>query len=341
MPGLTFGPTTSWSLELADHVSAMAVSPDGRRIAIGSLAGEVVVVDAADGSVEAKLPDHPLGVLDVAWSADGATIATGGQDGMLRVCDARGATVTEHDLGAWVLQVTWSPRGTLAAAAGKVLSVVAGDELRSALPVSSTISALAWSDNGTRVGVASYGGISWFDVDRARLDLPARRHDFKGSPLALALAPTGKWACAGYQDSSIHLWRLWSGDELTMSGYPAKIELLGFRSDGRWLASACLGELTWWDFGGKGPKGTAPAVGTAHTSRVTWLAWQPDGSALASGDPSGAVLLWPSPTSSRQDVAPSDVLDGTSAVAASSWTPDGTGVVVGRHDGTVSMHRVR
>jgi hypothetical protein len=61
---------------------------------------------------------------------------------------------------------------------------------------------------------------------------------------------TGKWACGGAQDATVHIWRLWSGRDLSMIGYPTKIEHLGFRDDGRWLAVGCMGDLTVRDFRG-------------------------------------------------------------------------------------------
>lgn len=338
MSRLTAGPSRPL-VALGDHVSALAVSGDGSRLAVGSLAGDSAIIDLRSGDVVAALPGHSLGVLAAAWSPDGALLATGGQDGVLRIADRDGGTVESHALGSWVGDVMWSPGGVLAAAAGRVVIVRNTDGAMHHLPAAvSTVTALRWAANGTRLGVAAYGGVTWFDTDRLPLDRPARRHDFKGSPLALALSPTGKWACAGYQDASIHLWPLWSGDELTMSGYPAKIELLDFRHDGRWLASACLAELTCWDFAGKGPKGTRPAVGDAHRSRITWLGWQPGGSWLASADQDGQVLFWRSPASTGADLTPSGRIEGDVEVATAAWLPDGTALLVGRHDGTVSRH---
>jgi WD40 repeat protein len=341
VPGVRIG-QPSWSLTLDDHVSALDVSPDGRHLLAGSLAGDLLIVDVSTGTVEAKLPSHPLGVLDARWSSDGSRLAAGGQDGVLRLCDRAGATQAEHTLGGWVEHVAWSPKGTLAASAGRILTVVGNDgNVHRCEPVSSTITAAAWAGNGTRVGVASYGGLTWFDTDRLPSPTPARRHDFKGSPLALVLSPTGKWACAGYQDSSIHLWPLWSGDDLSMSGYPAKLEHLAFRPDGRWMASACLAEITWWSFAGKGPKGTRPAVGNAHDARISWLGWQPGGQILASGGQDARLVLWPSPTSVNDDVEPLHVIDADSEVATAAWLPSGDGLVVGRRDGSVELRAAR
>lgn len=339
MPGVSLGPAR-WSVTLDDHVNTVAVSPDGGLVVVGSLGGDAVVVDAASGEALAKLVAHPMGVLVASWSPDGSCIATGGQDGVLRLSLPTGAPVAEHRLGGWVERLAWSSRGVLAAASGRVLNLVDRDgRLLHRYPaVSSTITAVNWAGNGTRVGVASYGGLTWYDIDRRRADAPSRRHAFKGSPLALVLSPTGKWACAGYQDASIHIWPLWSGDELTMSGYPAKIEHLAFRGDGRWLASACLEEITIWDFAGKGPKGRRPAAGTAHEARISWVGWQPHGDGLATGGQDGRLVLWPSPTSVTRPLEPLAVVELGSEIATAVWSIDGRSLVVGRHDGVVASH---
>jgi WD40 repeat protein len=339
--GVTVG-EVRWSFTLDEHVSCLVPSPAGGIAVAGSLAGDVVLIDLDTGAVVRRLPDHPLGVLGAAWSADGSLLATGGQDGRLRIVRADGTEVADHRTGGWVQHLAWSPTGVLAVGAGRSLLIVGDDgELRHRYePEASTITAVCWSDNDTRVGVTAYGGITWYDVDRLPTATAARRHQYKGSPIALALSPKGRWACAGYQDASIHLWPLWSGSDLQMSGYPAKIEHLAFRHDGRWLASACLGEITVWDFGGRGPAGRRPVAGSAHTSRITWLGWRPGGTVLASGDADGDVVLWPSPSAARSRLAPLQRIGGEAGVATGAWLPGGDALVVGRHDGRVEFRPV-
>jgi WD40 repeat protein len=205
--------------------------------------------------------------------------------------------------------------------------------------VSSTITDVAWSPNGKRVGVTAYGGIAWYDPDVERPD-PIRFYAWKGSLLGLALSPDGKWACAGSQDASIHLWRLWSADELSMSGYPAKIERLAFRDDSRWMATACLGEVSIWDFSRRGPRGTAPASGDAHDRHIETLAWEPGGERLVTGGPDGRLVLWPSPRRQRQTLRPLDISIAHAGVSRIAWLPDATALVVGRDDGSVEARAI-
>lgn len=329
----------SWRLQLGDYVSTIDVAPDGDHVVAGSLDGDVTLV-GVDGSVIRKLDEHAMGVLCAAWSPDGSRLAVGGQDGRVRVYARTGELVTILNGSAWISSLAWSPDGLLLAAADGRHLVLCGRDAATVhrFPaVSSTITKVAWATNGKRVGVTSYGGITWYDPERLDDAAPARTHAFKGSPLTLALAPDGRWACAGFQDATIHLWRLWSGDELSMSGYPAKLEHLAFRHDSAWMASACLEELTVWDFSGKGPKGRAPAIGSVHEHHISCLAWEPDGTRLLTGGADGRLVLWPSPRSTRRPLEPEHVRFSEPGVAALCWHPSGNSAVVGLADGTVEL----
>lgn len=331
--------TASWRSALADWVEVVVPSPSGEVAAIGSLAGDAVVVDLRTGDVIATLADHAMGVLATAWSPDGSTLAVGGQDGAVRRYGGDGRTLGEAALGGWVAALAWSPDGRyLAAAAGRRVHLLDGTGAATALEEqTSTVTALAWSADGSRLGVAAYGGVRWYEPDRLPDTAPARSMAWKGSLLSLVTAPDGRWACSGAQDNSIHLWRLWSGDDLQMSGYPSKVEHLAFHHDSRWMAAACLGEVTVWDFGGKGPAGRAPATGEGHDRHITAIGWQPGGDLLASAGADGRVALWPSPRRAGQTLRAAAVADHDTSASTLAWLPTGDGLLVGRADGAVEL----
>jgi WD40 repeat protein len=340
-----------WSLALDDYVSVLRVRPsrrpgDGDLVAIGSLGGRAAVVDTLTGTVVAELDEHPFGVLDAAWSASGDRLAVGGHDGVVRlyaVGDLIDGSVPQvravGSFGApgWVARLAWSPTDeVLAAAIGRRLVLLdsAAAVRQQFDPAGSTITDVAWATNGRRVGAIAYGGIDWFDPE-ASTSAPTRTMAWKGSLLTLALSPDGKWACAGAQDSSVHIWKLWSGDELSMSGYPAKIEHLAFAPDGRWMATACLGEITVWDFAKRGPKGTIPASGSGHRRHVEAMAWSPGGAVLVTGGADGRLVVWPAPRRQREAMVPIDAVELGAGLSRLAWTPDGGLLLVAQTDGTV------
>jgi tricorn protease-like protein len=71
----------------AGPVYSIAYSPDGARIAAGSVGGEVRVYKTSDGSRAAALKDHGGAVFSIAFHPSGARVATGGYDGLIREFD--------------------------------------------------------------------------------------------------------------------------------------------------------------------------------------------------------------------------------------------------------------
>ncbi len=71
-------------------VTAVAVSPSGRRIASASLDCTIRLWDAESGQELIALTGHPGPPFwDVAFSPDGHTIASASDDGLVRLWDGR------------------------------------------------------------------------------------------------------------------------------------------------------------------------------------------------------------------------------------------------------------
>ena len=321
----------AWTAELSDHVGAVAWSPSGAVVAAGSMGGEAVLVDAVDGRVRAEFASHALGVLDIAWSPDGARVASAGHDGRVVVASAAdGAPVAEVRSLGQANCVAWSPDGRLLAAGiGRELLVLgdSGDVVMRAGEQPSTVTDVAWSADGRRVGVACYGGVRWYEPQR-RSQKPARVLGWKGSLLCLHVAPDGRHVASGNQDSSVHVWRLWSGRDMEMTGYPAKIDRLAWHPASRLLAVGGPGDVTVWDFGGSGPEGSVPRQIDAHEERISALAYAPDGRVLATAASDGWLKVW-----GDSDATPVNAWHAGSAVSCLSWAPDSGAIAVATHDG--------
>ncbi len=351
------GADLRWSVELSDATSALAVQPGDGLVAVGSLGGEAVVLDPAYGQVVATLPGHDFGVLSVAWSPDGDRLAVGGADGRLAVREPDGTRVADVTLQGWVGALAWSADGTrLAVASGRDVHVVDRDGagLRQYPGQRSTVTDVAWAGSRNRLGVAAYGGLRWYEPDDVRDD-PVKDFDWKGSLLVLEVSPDQRWAASGNQDSSVHVWRLWSGEDLEMTGYPSKVAALAWDRSSRWLAAAGSNDVTVWDHAGRGPQGRAPVVLETHGSLVTALAYQHQGPLLASGARDGVVAVWPaagvgvgravSRASARRGgptpgPKPLVVLRPAAPVGAVEWSVDDRDVLVAGDDGTLRCWRV-
>ena len=296
-------PGVEWRVELEDFVSILEIAPSLEQAITGSLGGDVLLVDTSDGSTF-PLKRHEMGALSAAWSSNGSYVASGGQDGYVHIYNSEGIHSGTIEMTEWINALAWSPEeSVLAIGSGKRLTIVNtdGEVLFDFDDQPSTVTAIAWSIDGSRVGVSATevsDGMMWLRPRSGR----RKRFDWKGSLLALKVSPDGKWACAGAQDSEVHLWKLWSGKDLSMRGYPSKIEKIAFSDDSRWLAVACLGDLSIWDFSGKGPAGTEPASASEHNNHIEDLAWSPSCESIVTGGADGRTIIWKKALQSRSEI---------------------------------------
>ncbi len=228
-------------------VVALAVSPDGARLAIGR-ANRVTVHDLAK-------PDHPVVatiegqkdmVQSVAWSPDGKTLATGGYRSVL-IYDA----------------TLWKQTHTLAG------------------PLEGRITALAFlPDNGTLViadGAQPQRGLLHFwPVAEEKPAASVEAHT--DNILSLALSRDGKLLATGGADFLVKVWDVASRKEAAkIEGHTNHVLALAFNPDGSQLASAGADkELKVWDVRAKEQLiqlGNKSAV-------VTGLQWSADGSTI-------------------------------------------------------------
>src|SRR4051812_25088302 len=87
--------TKHWAATLDDYVIDLAWSPDGSQLAAASAAGAVSLFAAIDGARRHELSGHENGTNCLAWrptadasSGSTAVLATGGQDGAIKLWDA-------------------------------------------------------------------------------------------------------------------------------------------------------------------------------------------------------------------------------------------------------------
>lgn len=224
-------------LEYPAWVGTFAFSPDGKRIASGCFQedAKIRIWDVAAESVEKELIGHEIGatqpylaVQKVAFSPDGARLASCGGDGTVRIWDVKlGKELkTLHRFSAWSSGVAFSPDGKLLAAycfrESKVLIFdLAADAIRhtwSALP-------------GSRPCFAPDGRSLFFDDSR---DQKIHEYDVitgkekNAYPfeawdriIGLAVSPDGKtlaWSGGDTKDGTVRLRSLKPAKEAEKAG---------------------------------------------------------------------------------------------------------------------------
>lgn len=347
MPGVTSSRAANaalpgadwWHFDAGDHVMGLRWSPDGARLAVLTGEGVLFILGGSDGEpLHVIIGAHALGALALDWSVGG--LATGGQDGKIRLWDVESGTALATFDGAagnrrtWVEQVRWSPDGALlATAAGKALRVwnpAVGEHHIEFADHPSTVAALCWRPDGKAIGAGFYGGAALYRLEEAQ---PYQKIRWKGSILSMVWSPNARYVAAGTQEATVNFWKLpyRPGEELNMSGYATKIKELAWDPTSRYLATGGSEVVIVWDVSGKGPAGTVPRQLRAHTRKITLLAWQRRGGRLVSGDADGNVVVW-EPGKTSVSICESKLTGGVSTAA---WSPDERVAAIGSADGNV------
>lgn len=281
--------TPKFALALPDTAAAMDFTPDGHQLAVATLEGEVLLVDAETGVVAAAGARHRGGALAVAWRPDGKVLASAGQDGKACLTSLGGHALCRPFFRGWIEHLAWSPdSANLAIGTGKVVHVVnASGDTVTAMTAEHTVAALAWLP-GNKLALASYGGVMVFDINDGK---PPAKLEWPGALLSMAVSPDGTVIAAGCQEDCVQLWTWPSGKALQITGFDTKVRGLAWDSSGDVLATTGGETITLWPFSGKGPEGVKPMALDRHRSHVTGVAFIGE-STLASIDEAGRCIQW-------------------------------------------------
>jgi WD40 repeat protein/tetratricopeptide (TPR) repeat protein len=332
-----------------DQVLSVAFSPDGRRLASGSLDGTVKVWDTATGQAKQTLHGHNGLVSGVAFSPDGKRLASCGgtpyETGEVKVWDlatGREALTLRGHRGL-VNSVAFSPDGKRLASASwdgtvRVWDAATGKETLT-LKQESAVLSVAFSADGKYLACGSLHGTPkvWDTVTgRQAFVLQGRTTSWiKG----VVFSPDGK-RLASLASENVMVWNLATRQVVqTLRGHNDSAVGVVFSPDGRHLASGGSmnsrrgSEVTVWDMA----TGQEVLTLRGHSDEVLAVAFSPDGRRLASGGGKryfpGELRIWDAATGQ----GPLTLAGHRSHIQGIAFSPDGRLASCGSTDHTVRV----
>lgn len=311
---------------LSDMETLWSFGDDGRVVV--SANSDVSLWDVSGGQMLAELPQHSW-VTAIALASDSMILATGHDDGAVRIWDAATQSIlrefTGHDRP--ISSIAFSPDGKRLASAGEdriicLWDIETGQHVGTFCGHTDRIQALAWHPQGHRLASAGWDTTAriW-DVATFEPIILLNGHADLVTTLAFN-ADGSRLACA---DSAfaIHIWNPDSGQDLhVMKAHEDEIHCLRFSRDGKLLASAGADRVIhlWDPNDGKLLSGRGNPILTQ-----TSLAISPDVSRLFSTYGGAGLRAW-DVASAKVVFQPSDS-DHIQALAASA---DGRWLAGGR-----------
>jgi len=312
----------------------VAVSPHGSTVATtGIYPATVRLYDASNGELRWEEPGHGgKKIWALCFSPDGRSLATGGEDGLVRI----GSVATGEGLrtlegsGNSVRWLSYSADGTLLAGCCHRTDSRPGSDIRiwdagtgelkhiigqdTPGAHSHWVECAAFTPDGKTLATCSHDGTAkLWDTDTWQLRATLKGHH--EAIYHLAVSPDSRTLATASWDGSVRLWSIDTGlPLLTLADNRGVVYCVAFSPDGRTLAA------------GSGLR----VLGGPSRRQVNFWCAASDEQVRHDQDETAFGAFAPQPLGHMLD-------PGKSAVYALAYTPDGTKLACGEATGTVKL----
>jgi WD40 repeat protein/tRNA A-37 threonylcarbamoyl transferase component Bud32 len=301
----------------------------------------VRAIDTVSGKEVFPRRQHLAPLNAVAVGPDGRTLASAGEDRVIKVWDLADGRVL-HSLAAHagaVWGLAFSPDGTLLASGSRdgtiaLWDVGSGSQVRALRGHSRVESRLRFSPDGrTLAAGGDSSGVNLWDVATGERRAPLAGH--AGAVRCVAFSPDGTRLASGGEDGTVRLHNLAAGSSQRLTA-PQGVNDLAFSPDGHTLAAVtdapeaavCLWNLETGE----------QTTGHGHAGKVQGVAFTPAGPLLATCGEDGTIRLWD--RAARRPVRTIGPGPFGGPVRAVAFTPDGRYLLTANANGTVYVLRV-
>ena len=332
------------SFEHGKVVYAVALSPDGTRLATGTFDDHAAHLWGVATGREFTTLHHEGAVVDVAFSPRGHQLVTASWEQTARSWDLDpGGALTTLQHARRVDAVAYPPDGTRVATGSgdgtaRVWDAKTGAHLMTLQGHTLDVLDVAYSPDGTRLATASWDGTArvW-DTDTAAVLATLEGHT--GPIRAVALSADGSRVATASRDGTARVWDVATGELLrslshggSHDGPAVDVVDAIFAPDGQRLLTLGADETARvWNVT------TGEALSSLsvfpHEGPVTALAYSPDGQQIAAAIKGSSVRSW----NAGSGEAIATFRGHTAPVRAVAYSTDGTRLATASEDGTARV----
>ena len=336
----------------------MALSSDGSTLASisGGFDNTIKLWDAVSGQLKAVLKGNQI--TSIAFSPDGATLASGSDDNTIRLWDAGcgqlKAILKRHN--GIVASVSYSPDGATLASGSNDGTVQLWDadsgQIKDTLELPGSVYSVAYTPDGASLVIVSshtvaytpdgaslvtnsdHGTVRLWDVDSGQIKDTLPEHTIWVN--SVAFSPDGATLASSHMDYTVRLWDVPSRqieikNSLTLPGHIVWSGSVAFSPDGATLASGHGdGAVRLWDVVSSRAE---LILLQKHQGAVLSVAYSPDGGTLASGGYDGTVRLWDADSGQFK----TSLKGHNGPVSSVAYSLDGATLASGSNDDTIRL----
>ena len=280
---------------------------------------------------ERPIPTHQGHVRSVSWTSDGQTLATGGEDGSVKLWKRDGSLINKiltHQ--GSVRSVSWTSDGQILTTGGQdgliKLWKPDGSLIKEIPADQGSVRSVSWTSDGQILATGGEdGSVKLWKPDGSPIKkIPTDQ----GSVWSMSWTSDGQTLATGGKDSFIKLWKRDGSLMKKIPTYQDSVMDLSWTKDGQTLAvGGDDGSVKLWK-----PDGSLIKEISTDQGSVWSVSWTSDGQILATGGYDGSVKLW-----QRNGSLIKKIPTYQSHIRSMSWAKDGQTLATGGDDGSAKL----